>query len=269
MSGRRTFLFLLLVSLLPVWAVLATGSDTVASQNTCGLTIESSPDSAGVFLNGVMKGRTPFRADSLTAGLYHIRIEHPDASNWLSPVATDSVRLEPGERKSFRFTLAGGIIVYSDPDGASVFLRDSLLGQTPLVFLPGHWSPTSNLEVRKNGYERAVVTPAMAIRGILRVPLTRAWTAASEEDSSLVDNVRDSEHSARLYIISISGGVAVLATISSAYFKTVADHREDAYLLTGDPANLSERQRLDTAAGVSLVVAEVSLAIFSYFLMME
>lgn len=66
-----------------------------------------------------------------------------------------------------------------------------------------------------------------------------------------------------------SGGVAVVAGIAAAYFKITADHRNEAYLTSGDPALLDERRRLDTAAGIALAATQIGFAVFSYLLLAE
>ncbi len=244
----------------------AAHADTTGRIAYARLEISVDGDSARVFLNARPLGMTPCIADSLQPGLYHVRIESNDRTNWLTPVVMDSVRLDPGDHKSFRYSMHGGITIRSLPDGASVFLGDSLLGITPLVLLPGHWSPSSLLTLRKNGYDQAFISANQAIRTILTVPLQKQWNPGSANDAPFIDGSEDGRRSLRLYI---SGGIAVLAGAASAYFKIAADGRQEAYLAGGDPALLSERKRLDTGAGITFAVTQVSLALFCYFLLNE
>jgi hypothetical protein len=104
----------------------------------------------------------------------------------------------------------------------------------------------------------------MATRGILRIPFRARMDPGTSFDQSLISETRPS--SARLYL---TGGGAILAGAAAAYFKVKADNANNDYLLAGDPASLSDRNRFDTASGVFLVVTQLSLGLFLAFLMSE
>jgi hypothetical protein len=241
--------------------------DTVARIDLARLQILTEPDSATVMIRGRIVGKTPLIVDSCAPGVYDLRILHPDGANWLTPVVSDTIRLQGGQTTTVRYSLNGGIIVRSDPDGASVFLRDSLLGETPLSLLRGRWSKNTLLQVKKDGFAPVFVDPSLAVRGVLTVPLQGLPGVAGGGDiMSLVLPSGNGRHLLRLYI---SSGVALISGVASAYFKITADERQEAYQRSGDPLALSERKRLDTAAGICFAVAQISLALFSYFLLSE
>jgi hypothetical protein len=242
-------------------------TDTLARTVVAQLQIITDVDSAFVSLDGRMVGRTPLVADSLSAGIHGVQIIHPDEANWLTPAITDTIRLLPGQKRILRYTLTSGIIVRSDPDGASVFMRDSLLGVTPLSLLPGRWSRSTLLQVKKPGYEAVFVDPSLSNRGVLTVPLHgQPGGPGGGDNTALIEAGEGGPRALRLYI---SGGVAVAAGVASAYLKIAADERQEAYSLTGDPSILSERRRFDTAAGITFAVTQIALGLFSYYLLSE
>jgi hypothetical protein len=155
-------------------------------------------------------------------------------------------------------------MVTSSPSGAEVFQGDSLLGTTPLLVPTGRVSPGALLRLRKRGYNAAIANMGQGQRGILSVPLMASNDPTTEPDQSLLPQTAPS--SLRLYL---SGGGAVVAGAAAAYFKVKADNRNGDYLATGNPMMASDRDRFDTASGVFLAAAEVSIGLFMAFLLSE
>jgi hypothetical protein len=261
-------LFGLTQSLCPV-AAQESGSpaDSLAQKGTARLRIVTDVDSAIVVLGGNVVGRTPFVAESLSAGVYQLEILHPDMANWMTPTIADTIRIVGGENTTLKYTLVGGILVQSVPDGASVVVRDSILGVTPLALLVGRFPRGGMIQVKKAGFEPVLVDLSLAKRGVLTVPLRRQPGPAGEGDESgLVISRGQGGKTARLYI---SAGVLLVSGIATVWFKNAADQRQEAYSVTGDPFLLAESKRLDTAAGISLGVLQVNIGLFLYFLLSE
>jgi hypothetical protein len=96
------------------------------------------------------------------------------------------------------------------------------------------------------------------------VPLRKIWQSDSEE--SIFTDSDNNGSSLRLYI---SGATTIIAGAASAYFKVKADNTYSQYVRSGDPNQLSEVNRLDTAAGIALVATQISLGLFAYFMLSE
>jgi hypothetical protein len=67
----------------------------------------------------------------------------------------------------------------------------------------------------------------------------------------------------------VAGAATIIAGATSAYFKLKADNRYSDYIRTGNATSLAEVDRLDTAAGVALAATQISLGLFTYFLLSE
>jgi hypothetical protein len=241
--------------------------DSLAQKGTAWLRIVTDIDSAIVMLGGVVVGKTPFVAESLSAGRYEVKILHPDLANWVTPTVSDTIRLVGGENTTLKYTLVGGIVVQSIPDGAMVAIRDSLLGVTPLTLLPGRLPRGEMIQVKKAGFEPVLVDLSLAKRGVLAVPLRRqAGSVAEGVDGGLIISNGQEGRTARLYI---SAGVLLVSGIATVWFKNTADQRQEAYSITGDPYLLAESRRLDTAAAISLGVLQVNIGLFLYFLLSD
>jgi hypothetical protein len=262
MNARCLLLVLTLCSL-PAGAGAAQESAPPDSTQAL-LVVDSSPESAWVMLDTASIGKTPCSLAVHAPASYHLRLQHPDLANWLTGAVEETLAVRPGEIVRRTYQLPVWTLVVSSPMGAEIFAGDSLLGSSPLLLRPGKISRSAPLTARLRGYESATANPAMATRGVLRIPLRASTEPGTFIDQRLLDIPRPS--STRLYL---TGGGALLAGAAAAYFKVKADNANSDYILNGDPASLSDRNRYDRASGVFLVVTQVSLGLFLAFLMSE
>jgi hypothetical protein len=241
--------------------------DSLAASGQARLEILADIDSALVYLDTLYAGRTPLVLDSLPTGTYLARILPPHEQSWLEHAIIDTLVLNPGQRMSRRYVLREYLAVRSDPPGAQVFLGDSLAGETPLLLRIALLRPDERLMLKKDGFEPFALNTDGVRGSIVQSTLKAGWQHPPLEESPFLTGI--SGWSPRRIGLYVSGGAAVLAGIASAYFKISADDRQEAYLESGNPALLSERQRLDTWAGVTFAITQVGLAIFSYLLISE
>ncbi len=261
---RSAVRVLLLCSVLPLPSAAQSVSSAPPDSLHALLVINSSPESAWVMLDTTVVGRTPCSFPIPAPGRYRLRIQSPDVSNWLSGSVDDTVEVTPGTTVSRTFALEAWTLVLTVPMGAEIVAGDSLLGTTPFIVRPGRLSPTTPLTFRLAGYETATANLGLAAKGILRVPLRARPDAELSFDQAVGANARPSH--LRLYL---TGGGAILAGAAAAYFKVKADNANNDYLLTGNPAFSSDRNRFDTTSGAFLVVTQISLGLFFAFLMSE
>ncbi len=243
------------------------GPDTTLGPHFARLTIGADVDSSFVFLDSLLIGRTPCMRDSLLPGRYVVRVASPDLASWFGGTVADTITIREGETRSLRFSVRPFLSVVTQPDGADLYVNDSLAGTTPLLLRTSGLAPGSLLSVRKDGYDSATLR-AGDIRGaIVALSLTHGLQSHPPEPSPYLALPGGwNSRTAGLYA---SGGVAVIAGIASAYFKIAADERQASFEETGNPAFLSDRRRLDTWAGVCFALTQVGLAIFSYLLISD
>ncbi len=230
------------------------------------LTVRASVDSAVVMLDGRQAGVTPLTIDTLSPGSHVLRVIDPDVSNWLTEIITDTVRLQPGERLVRTYELTPKVSLGTTPAGARVFLNDSLVGMTPLVFLRDSTFGHSLLTLRKDGFKPLIIQLQDSGRGSLHFSLAPEWPGNAPENNMFAQALVPERSRTVTYI---SGATAVLAGIATAYLKIKADDRQDQYVLTGDPSLQAERVRLDRGAAITYVVTQISFGIFAYFLLSD
>lgn len=233
-----------------------------AATDSASLTVRSIPDSARVIIDSVDAGRTPLTIDPLSAGLHHLRLIHPDISNWLTIPLEDTVRLSPGVHRTLQYTFEQARSIVSFPSGAEVIVGDSVVGTTPLTLLPGHMPAGLTVTVRKNGFSPASADFSLATRGVLTVTLSPERGMPMPRDEDLAPG----PWAGRLVI---PGTLAVLTGGLAAYFKIKADNHQMAYLATGDLSERAKRNRLDNQAAGFLVGMELSLGLFLAILLTQ
>ena len=235
-------------------------ADTLAPNilRAAPITIKTDIEGARVFVDGDSLGLTPVTI-SLEPGRHFLRIASPDVENWLSPPVIDSISVIAASPQTLQYLITPNILVITTPSGAEIFSRDSLIGTTPLVVKNG-----MSLKLHKSGYEDSTVEAVNARRGILSIPLKKVWQSGTEESTLKDSEVRPSP--LRLYL---TGAAAILAGATTAYFKVKADNTYSNYVQTGELNALSRTNRFDTAAGISLAATELSLGLFTYFMLSE
>ena len=242
-------------------------ADSLSAHTGGRIELFADVDSALVFIDTTYAGRTPLVADSLPAGRHLIRILPPHAESWFSGAIDDTVVVNPGETLTRRYGLRQYIAVQSHPSGASVYLNDSLAGETPFLLRTSLLRSGRQLSLKKDGFEPLAVVTADLKGSIFQTALKAGWQQPLPDDSPYFTS--EPKWSSRRVGLYVSGGTAVLAGIAAAYLKISADDRQAAYQETGNPALLTQRQRLDTWAGVSFALTQVGLAVFSYLLITE
>lgn len=254
---------ILIFLLLSASTLFAQQPDSLEAVETTSSTVTILADIEGayVFLNGDSIGTTPLLDFAIPPGSYNLRMVSPDVGNWLSEPIVDSVTIKEGTSREFSYTFSRKFLIVTTPSGAEVAVKDSILGTTPLVLKTDH----ASLTLRRSGFEETIIDLASAKRGIVTAQLKRKWQHDSDE-TALNDETNEGTGSLRLYI---TGATTIVAGAASAYFKVRADNLYGQYIRNGDPAQLSEVNRLDTAAGIALAATQISLGLFTYFVLSE
>ncbi len=236
----------------------------VAEENADTSTIAKSQISinassvARVFVDGDSIGTTPLVVQ-LSSGRHILRvIAESDVNNWASEPTMDTVLVQPNSPLSLSYSFKKKIFLNSSPTGAEVFDKDSLLGTTPLFVT----SSNGTFTFRKAVYGEQIVT-SNEPKNIM-VELKHVWQSGA--DSSIFREAEEGRSSLRLYI---TGATTVFAGAASAYFKVKADNSYSSYLQTGNPTQLSDTDRYDTAASIAITATQLGLGLFTYFILSE
>ena len=115
-----------------------------------GLSVTSIPSGASVYLGDDYLGTTPLEVDLPPPGRYELQLIMEGFKKWTTEITVSAPSLL--DVKAELVEPKGGIIVTSEPPGASVYLNDGLSGTTPMETLS---TPVGiyRLRVTKEGYQ--------------------------------------------------------------------------------------------------------------------
>lgn len=259
---------ILLVSL--IFSIL--GSETAYAQ-TAGqipdagyLLLQSDHKGLAVKIDGQLIGYTPLGILSLSAGSHEIYVSHPNRANWLDRdwlgkidiVANDTLRVKVAFEKSYS--------VNSQPFGASVFLADRKIGETPLFFNLNE-NEIKKITITKEGFRDTTFSVGLTGQQFFNIALkpTRK-NIAMPQDSGLKKSSKN-----KVYFYSAIG-LSVVSGVAAFYFRSKANDKYESYLQTGNPqrfnAFYNDAKKIDRYAAVSFGTFQVSF-IFSFYLFLK
>lgn len=260
-SGARILLLLLLLA-----APSAAQQPDTLTPGRAFLVVTSDPESAWVYRDTSLAGRTPLRLEVPAPESLRLRILHPDASSWLTEAILDTVRLIPGEEARRHYDIPRWYLIVTIPSGAGVYSGDSLLGTTPYALRPADQPHLGQVTVRKTGYGTATGSLSLASRGVLLIPLVPSGEPAGGNDWRLAANGAGRSSSLPLWV---AGGSAVVFGSFAAYYKIQADHQQSEFFRTGNPYYQAERARMDNLSALYFLAAQVGLGAFIAFLVSD
>ncbi|MBI4547444.1 MAG: PEGA domain-containing protein [Ignavibacteriae bacterium] len=235
-----------------------TTQNTATSKAT--LTVQSNIVGTQVYADSVLLGFTPLDTVQLESGVHVFRFLHPDGRSWLHSAIVETLTLYFSQHLHHRVTFPNVYHISSEPYGATVFVEDSVIGQTPLR-LP-LTSMADTLRVTKDGFREELlqITPAM---NQIHVPLTSLHGGPLLSTSPYL-SAKTSNNNLPLFITT---GTTVLAGATAAYFKIKADKYYNDYRTFGDQHHLQKVREYDRISGISLAATELSFLLLTYLLL--
>jgi hypothetical protein len=224
-------------------------------------TLSVTGDSVAVVLDSSVIGTSPLHDLPIGAGRHTLKFLPASAALWHLPLYSETLLVRPRDTIARRAD-ARFIRISSDPFGADIVWRDSVVGTTPFIgLLP---AAGSTLVLRKAGYRDALLVVAGGSTEF-RLPLQPVAGPGSEEGAAT--GYLSSDRSRNLLPVYVAGGVTVATGAVAAYFKIRADGLYDDYRSTGNTAQLDRVRQYDLVSGISLAASEVSFLALTYFLL--
>lgn len=224
------------------------------------LTLTSEPEGLRVYRGPSYLGSTPLRDIPVGSGPVRLTLFPADTTTWFSGSVVDSFTADGAGRFRRHVIFPKWVRVGSVPGGAEVFLRDSLLGRTPLMtFVP---PATASLTVRARGYRQAELFLPPGTNVGVRADLVRDDAIILPEDAGTAPGA--GRGYSAIYIASAAG---VLTGATAAILKSRADTYYDEYRRTGSPGARDRVRRYDLYSGIALAAAEISLGYLIYELL--
>ncbi|MEW6102779.1 MAG: PEGA domain-containing protein [bacterium] len=126
---------------------------------SCDLRVSSNPSECDLFVDDIVKGKTPITIKKLSSGDHNIRIEKEGFKPYISVVSVTSRKpiditpnLEPEIRLEEKEVIVGTatLIVRTEPKDALVYIDGARIAKMPYLFLSG----THSIRVQKDGFSK-------------------------------------------------------------------------------------------------------------------
>jgi hypothetical protein len=220
------------------------------------LSVSTDIPNAPVYINSRFIGYTPVVNFPISPGRSTLRVKNPDYTNWYARDIVMEIDVSGGDTLELNLKFERFIKINSNPFGATVSLNDSILGTTPVI-LKAEKIIGKKLKLSRSGYEdmEIIVDEKSFNISVDLIPM----------DSS-GGELRIKEENKFHLIIPIAI-IGLASGLTSIYFKMNADKFYEQYLEIQDPTLLDKTRRYDKAAGIALVIFEISMAISIYLLL--
>jgi hypothetical protein len=222
------------------------------------LTVESTTTGTRVLIDSMEVGTTPLRPFPISPGRHVLRFVDRDSPSWFHPAIEESLEATAHEsiHRTVRFPRL--LHITTDPYGASVRSRDSILGTTPL-YVKGEMVGEI-VEISRDGF-----TP-------LALPVPSGSSEVHAVLSPLIPSIAGSspylsqEESGNSVPVIIVGTATVITGALAAYFKIKSDSYYGDYRQNGDTGTLDTVHRYDRISGISFAASQIGLMALSYLL---
>ncbi len=233
------------------------------------LSLQTKHKGLEVQVDGQFVGYTSDEVITLTEGTHKVTVRHPDRSNWLDEDWFANVRIQPGDTLRVPVVFKKSYSINSRPYGASVYLEDEYIGETPIYFQLLE-NEVGKVRISKSGFKKKVLTVGDSEQQFFDVTLKRKPTAVDTTVTKKGDDLQDSNFKVYLYsaigLAAVSGGLAL-------YFRNEANNKFDQYQNTGDPelfeTFFDDAERYDRYAAISFGVFQASFIASFYLLLKE
>ncbi|NWF90970.1 MAG: hypothetical protein HXY50_16105 [Ignavibacteriaceae bacterium] len=143
------------------------------------------------------------------------------------------------------------VLVNSVPQDAYVFLKDSLIGNTPLFVEP----KIGMLTLKKNGYnDLAVLADEIRANELLKMNFIGLESEMSFFEKDIFKILTAS--------IIVLGG-------TTAYFKLKADDKFEEYEFSGNGKLLDETRKYDLISGLTFTALQINFGLLLYYFLIE
>jgi len=122
--------------------------------------ITSDPPGGNLYIDGVLKGKTPILIDALIPGPHAVLIRKTNYEDYTDTITADPGRIPEYHESLIPLPQTGFLGIVSVPDNATSYIDGAVFGTTPTMLLrvsagnhqllvqkPGYWNYTQTLEI--------------------------------------------------------------------------------------------------------------------------
>ncbi len=221
--------------------------------------IFSNFDTAYVYIDSQFIGTPPILNYVPHNDTFLITAKDEKSDSWFAQKICIPVILQ--KDTTFNIIFKNKLNIVTNPDDASIYLNERLIGKSPLFFNYDK-NGKNYLKIFKENFAEEKIDLDSIKGNTFRIKLNRQNNPASEHNAG--DDESYSKSSMTYLII---GGIA--SGLISGYTKMKADHFEKEYDLNKNGALKNKIYTLDTISHISLVILEGCLITINYLLLKD
>ena len=229
------------------------------------LKLTSKHNGLAVKIDEAFIGFSPLEILALEPGPHQVQVEHPEQANWLDHDWHREINVVEGDTIWIEVSFNRNYSIHSSPFGASVFLGDEKIGETP-TFLKLDETEIKQITLSKAGYQDTILTLGSSNNQFFDIKLRRK---SEEPGLTLIPGEfrikKKSKTNRRLFA---AIGLTIASGAIGIYFRNKANNQFDRYLQFGDPERFNESfdqaKKFDNYAAVSFAAFQVSFALSVY-----
>ena len=162
--------------------------------------------------------------------------------------------------------------INTTPQNALVYLNNNYIGSTPVRFFNDaiDTSKQNTITIKLIGYNDYSFNFNNSDSHLYKnISLSQA-NKFLNNNNIVIKNCSNLFSTPREIVpLAISGAVIIGSSITSFYFKRLANDRYDEYINTGDRDKLNQTKKYDIISGVALGALQVGLVSFLYYLLIK
>ena len=187
----------------------------------------------------------------LEKGIHFVKVKDAERK-WDAEIIQDTIRINDcDEQISLTYRLTERFFVDTEPQDASVYKNDQLIGHTPLFI--------------HNGVDKVLLTKKDFAEKFIELKNIPRYKKVNLDFTGEINGSKFTDTPWFEILI----GTAVAFGATAAHFKIKADKEYDKYLETQNPAYLKETDNYDLYSGIAFGALQVNFGLLIYFLLSE
>jgi hypothetical protein len=237
------------------------------SDSTATITVKSSVPNQKVYLNRQLLGSTPIEKVQINPGSYQLWVQSVNWPAWNEPQFEKEFTAIAGQKYQFSVNLPEKVYVNSVPYGATVYVNDKKVGETP-VYVSQDTASTTNIRLEKKGYNTLESTLSASLNQafpLYVLEINNKW----QKDQNAQAQKQKTKLQNRRKLLLASLAFTVVAGLATINLRSAGNDAYSDYQETAIPSKMNDRfekaKRYDRLAGISYALFECGFVLSGYF----
>ena len=237
------------------------------AQDLPGFLSVTSPKGMSVYVDTTFVGNEGIRSYKLAEGEYTVHVYDPGSLNWSDRGMVKNIQIRSGILTTVSFDNSDQMEIETIPFGGKVFLKDELIGITPLQ-IDREIVSSHAISIHKEGFVPKKFTVGELQQAYHPIVLEPSKPSLQVESVILSDNDSQLKWYREGLVVT-----SLLSSWASYFLKREADQTYQRYQRASDSREMialySQTKHYDTLSEIAIVVSATTLATYFYMLVTD